>query len=168
MDDTLLNQLNALVGAALRGIVEAGASAEAIGAFAQNYRKEASAILGITPAQPEAPDLQVLVTQAVKEALAEASAGNMGITRAQTKPPCQRFYVMAHGVRTAITLDCDVVEKAVEAKKGIKPARKLIRELAASSPKGIENRSAWVKERLLATIAFSHLPSSDETTLPRH
>lgn len=156
MDDPLLTQLNALVGAALRGLVEVGASAEAIGAFAENYRKEASTILGITPIQQEAPDLQALVTQAVKEALSETP-----LVQPRTPSRSQRFYVTVQGVRTAITLGQDVVEKVVEAKKGIKPARKFIQELAAGCPSGVRNRSGWVKERLLATLAFADIPAGD-------
>ena len=48
MDDDEIKdrQLNALVGGALRGLVESGADDEAVGAFAASYRQKAAKILG--------------------------------------------------------------------------------------------------------------------------
>lgn len=151
-DDTNLSKLNALVGAALRGLVEAGASAEAIGAFATSYRLEAAQLLGIVEAPPEAPDLQSLVTQAVSQALADAGVGNRRRTK---KPTAQKFYVSIDGKKTSVTISRPTATQLIESKGGEDQARQIVQQLATSAPANVKNRSKWIEERILSTLSFA-------------
>lgn len=144
------DQLDALVGAALRGLVNSGASSKAIGEFANKYRREASEILGLVEAKSLEPDLLALVATAVKQALAEANAG--GSQRKATRR--RRFYVRVSGERTSVTIPMETAEKLF-AEKGERQARKFVANLAENAPKTVPNRSRWVEERINATIAFS-------------
>lgn len=151
-----LSKLNALVGAAIRGLVESGASAESIGAFAATYREEASQVLGITSIAPT-PDLTSLVSQAVSIALEHAGVGAQKKTR---KPTAQKFYVFIDGRKTSVTISRATTNRLMESKGGEESARQFVQELANLAPRDVKNRSKWVENHLLATLSFANTPSS--------
>lgn len=161
MDQDNEAKLDALVGAALRGLVEAGASASAIGAFAASYRKEAAQVLGLTPQPAEAPDLLQLVTAAVSMALQETPARRRRTGPA--KPRATKFHVLIAGLRTTITLRADLTEKLLAA-KGKTQAQQFVAQLAENIPPDAPNRSAWVTERVAAALAYPQ----DATSAARH
>lgn len=161
------DKLDALVGAALKGLVEAEASSQAIGRFAASYRQEAAEILGLVESQPEAPDLQQLVTTAVAQALEDAGVVK-GSTRARPKSrrpaPMRRVYVSIQGKRTSLTIPAQDVERAAEQKGGEVEARQFIEALAQTIPAGVENRSKWVRDHLALALAEPTTPAN----LSRH
>lgn len=142
-------KLDALVGAALKGLMEAGASAQAIGSFALSYRQEASQILGISPSKPEAPDLGQLVTEAVSKALGTAGGGR------RFRQPAMKFYVMVGGRRTSVTISAEAATKALESHGGREQVTAAIERLANSAPAEVKNRSKWIEGRLSAVMAFA-------------
>ena len=71
-EDTKDRQINALVGGAVRGLVESGADDEAVGAFAASYRQKAAKILGRPQEALDPPDLTEVIKVAVAQALAAA------------------------------------------------------------------------------------------------
>ena len=151
-DDENLAKLDALVGAALKGLVEAGASAEAIGAFAATYRHEASQVLGITPRQPEVQDLQTLVTHAVTQVLSD-----IGITAnlKKSKPRYKKFYITVDGVRTSVTVSPQTANDLIKAKGSKESARQFVEQIASSAPHEVQNRSGWTEERIIAALSFA-------------
>lgn len=150
--------LDALVGAALKGLVAAGASPSAIGAFAASYRTEAAQVLGILPQPPEAPDLRQLVTDAVADAL--RATPQTGATRSRAT----KFHVLIAGQRTTITLRADLTEKIFAAKGSKTQAQQFVAQLAENTPPDIPNRSAWVAERIAAALVFPQ----ESTSAARH
>lgn len=161
------DKLDALVGAALKGLVEAEASPHAIGRFAASYRQEAAEILGLVESQPQAPDLQQLVTTAVAQALEEAGVVKGATsTRAKNRRPApmRRVYVSIQGKRTSLTIPAQDVERAAEQKGGEVEARQFIEALAQTIPPGVENRSKWVRDHLALALAEPATPQN----LSRH
>lgn len=165
MADDLQDKLNALVGEALRGLVESGAPAEAIGSFAATYRDSAARILGISAAPPAEPDLRVLVTEAVAAALAEAGIGAQKNSRA-ARPKAHRFIVHVGGKRTSVTISAATTEKLMAANQGHRgDVTALLESLANQAPAGEANRSKWVEQRALTTLKFD---ASSDASAARH
>ena len=78
-EDTKDRQINALVGGAVRGLVESGADDEAVDAFAASYRQKAAKILGRPQEALDPPDLTEVIKVAVAQAL--AAAGQVQLKR---------------------------------------------------------------------------------------
>ena len=70
--DPLDPKLNAIVGAAVRALVESGADDERIGAFAAAHRVRVAEILGLSPTPAGPPDLIEVVREAVRGVLSES------------------------------------------------------------------------------------------------
>lgn len=154
MADDIQDKLNALVGEALRGLVESGAAAESIGSFAATYREKASRILGISAAPPAEPDLRALVTDAVATALADAGFGAQKNSRA-ARPKAHRFIVHVSGKRTSVTISAATSEKLLAANQGRRgDVTALLETLANQAPSSEANRSKWVEQRALTTLNF--------------
>ena len=87
MDDDEIKdrQLNALVGGALRGLVESGADDEAVGAFAASYRQKAAKILGRPLEALNPPDLKEVIKLAVAEALADGQQAHQAAPKKSRK-----------------------------------------------------------------------------------
>lgn len=161
-EDTEHDQLDALVGAALKGLVEAGASAQAIGAFANSYRSEASRILGLTEKTSAESDLQELVTEAVSRVLDEA--GVLRKRKRNRAPRAKRFYVLVGGRRTSVTITAAEADRLISEKGGQAQAREFIQHLADIAPPDLENRSLWIRERLHVSAALD----KDTASVVRH
>ena len=138
--------LDAIVGAALKAMVEAGADAAAIGAFANRYRSDVATILGLPEVQQPnaAPDLSAIVAHALRQVLHPVP------TQSDKPPPRRtRINVMIDGRRTSVSIPTAIVHEVQQARLG-KPGRKLqaiVEELAAKAPRDT-NRSAWIVEQL--------------------
>jgi len=138
-------ELNAIVGAALKGLVGSGASSAAIGAFAAEFREEVAAILGHQAQKPQAPDLLALVTQAVQLAL-EGSGAAPRRSRAHAK----RIYVECNGHATSVSLPQDLLDKLDGVTGSRKQTVQTIKDIARAAPEDVANRSRWVRERALS------------------
>ena len=136
-------QLDAIVGAALRGLVQANASNSQIGRFAVEHRLEMAQVLGVEDSRPVETDLQSLVMAAVTTALADFTATN--------QPTRKRYNVTIGGKRTTLTLKSELVEKAKE-QLGRSGAKTLISNLAEASADSTENRSMQVEHRLKVSL----------------
>lgn len=148
-DNRTRRQIDAIVGAALKALVESGADDEFIGAFAENHRTKIAHILGITEAQNALPDLESIIAAAVTNALATAGLDNQRKSRAKTK----RVNVSIAGKRTSVTVNTQILSKLIES-KGAKQAIKIIEELSNSAPQQ-PGRSKWVMQRLESILAFA-------------
>ncbi len=146
-EDLTLRQLNALVGSAVRGLVESGADDEAIGEFAASYREKAAKILGRPTEALHRPDLAEVIQSAVAQAL---SASGPRPSRRQN----DHFTVMINGQKTSITLHKRIVAALTEAKGSSRAANRFIREVARDVPGSAENKSAWVEQRIEALLCF--------------
>lgn len=155
-DDIEPRKLNAIVGSALKALAEGGADDEFIGAFAASHRAKVAKILGHPEAALQPPDLQMIVAQAVTQALADAG---MGKGKASSKQAARRINVVVAGQRTSVTLARNTVAQLVEAKGG-KQANEFIQELVNNAPVGVPNRSGWVEERLRAFLSFGQTGSA--------
>ena len=139
-------KLDALVGAALKGLVESGASAEAIGAFAASYRIQAAQVLGLAAAPPEEPDLLELVTEAVTKVM-----GDLNLTPRKVRRKSRRVFVSIGGNRTSVMITSPTMER-LEKERGAKEAVDLIKQMANIAPVDVKNRSKWVEDKIFATI----------------
>ena len=152
-DDSPQFKLNALVGAALRGLVQSGADDQAIGAFAAEHRERVAQILGM--AAPVAPvDLQAVIESAVAQG---------GKPRRQSGA-ARRVYVVVAGVRTSVTIPSALFEEVAAAGGGAKEARRLAEQYANQAPDE-GNRSGWTVERLRGHLALHEAPGAAQ---PRH
>jgi hypothetical protein len=140
------DQIDAIVGAALKAMVESGVGHARVGAFASSFRDEVAGILGAKQAKPAEPDLLQMVTQAVRLAMADSAPG----ASARKSQTAERIHVYVGGKRTSVTLLAEGLRKLDEAAGGRKAAKAIIQELAASAPADADNRSAWIQERMLA------------------
>lgn len=146
-----LSKLNILVGEAIKGLVDSGASAESIGVFAADFRNKAAIVLGLEASHPEAPDIQEVVKDAVSQVLEEA-----GLLKrlAKSPEPVKRFMVLVAGKRTSVSLSSAAAEKLITAKGSRKAANQLLTQLANSTPADVANRSKWIEERVWTALQF--------------
>jgi len=142
------DEVDAIVGAALKALVESGAARARIGAFAASFRDEVSSILGRKPIEPEAPDLLALVTQAVKTAIADPSINPA--VRSTRKPGAVKMYVTVQGRRTSVSMPADLVTGLDAVTGGRRQTATLVEQLAQSAPHDVPNRSRWIHERARA------------------
>ncbi len=163
-DDSPQFKLNALVGAALRGLVQSGADDQAIGAFAAEHRERVAQILGMAAAPVAPVDLQAVIESAVAQGIEKAqSQGRLGKARRQAGA-ARRVYVVVAGVRTSVTIPSALFEEVAAAGGGAKEARRLAEQYANQAPDE-GNRSGWTVERLRGHLALHEAPGAAQ---PRH
>ncbi len=151
MDDTSeTRKLNAIVGAAIKSLVESGAGDEFVGSFAMSHRAKVAKILDAAEPESDGPDLLTVVTQAVKLALEQA-----GVTRSK-ESGTKRVNVEVAGRRTSVTLSKIALDQLVKSKGSTQQAKTVVQDLANTAPANVENRSAWIEERLLGLLAFTN------------
>lgn len=144
------DELDAIVGAALKAMVQSGAARAHLGAFAASFREEVAEILGRKPAKPEAPDLLELVTQAVRQAIADPGL----LAGASRKAPgARRVYVSVNGRPTSVTIAREALETLERSVGDRRKTKAIIQQLAQNAPADVPNRSAWVQDRVRALVA---------------
>lgn len=146
------DQLDAIVGTALKAMVASGADSVTLGAFAASFRDEVAGILGLKPAKPPEPDLLQLVTHAVRQALVDQGIASASV-QTQIAPraePAKRVYVTVAGKPTSVTLSAESLRKLEAFAGGRKQAKAIVQQLAGSAPVDAGNRSAWIQERMLS------------------
>lgn len=154
------DQIDAIVGAALKAMVESGVNRARLGAFAANFRVEVAEILGRSPAKPAEPDLLTIVKQAVREVVADP-ANAVAPRRARAKT-AQRVYVTVNGKATSMTLSVESLASLDEISGARKKSKAIIQQLAESAPANVSNRSRWVQERLVAWAAANANPKDEQ------
>lgn len=154
-NDLDTRKLNAIVGSALRGLVESGASDEAIGAFAQDHRTKVSQLLGIAAAKPQEVDLNALVSSVVLKALDELGVGSGQASR----KPAARVIVEVRGAKTSVSIKRALMDRLVASKGGQKEASAMLEELANAAPADTLNRSKWVAERVESILQMQSTAS---------
>lgn len=149
-NDPKEDELDAIVGAALKAMVESGAGRARLGAFAASFRDEVAQILGRKEAKPEEPDLLALVTQAVRQAIADPSMA----AGARPKPlGAKRIYVLVNGRPTSVTIDRETLDGLERSVGGRKKSKAIIQELVETAPPDVSNRSGWVRDRLISFMS---------------
>lgn len=136
-----IRKLNAIVGSALRGLAESGASDEAIGAFAHDHRMKVSQLLGMEGVPTQQVDLETVVTKVLEQ---------MGVAPYKAaRQPAARIIVEVRGAKTSISINRRLMDRLVAAKGGEKGvAKATIEELANAAPADALNRSKWVAEHV--------------------
>jgi 3-oxoacyl-(acyl-carrier-protein) synthase len=148
-DEIDLRKINAIVGAAIKAVVESGADDEFVGAFAATHRAKVARILEHPEEALQGPtDLLALVTQAVAQALGEAGIGS------NRRAPAKRINVVIAGRRTSVTLSREILDRLIEAKGSQSQANNFVQELASNLPADVPNRSRWIEERVRAFLNF--------------
>ena len=148
-DEIKDRQLNALVGGAVRGLVESGADDEAIGAFASTYRQKAAKILGRPQEALDPPDLTDIIKEAVAQALAAAQ-----VKPKRSRKQNEHFTVSIRGQKTSVTIHKDVVAQLAEAKGSKAEVSRFVREVAKDVPDSVENKSEWIEHRITTILRF--------------
>jgi hypothetical protein len=151
--DSVQQQIDSIVGEAIKGLVESGADAAFVGAFAARHRAAVSKILGATEAGDSAPpDLLELVAKGARLALEQA-----GLVKNKSRDgsTARRISVMVAGKRTTVSVATPLMQQLVEARGDEARAIQLVQDIAKNAPADAKNRSAWLSERLRAAIVFS-------------
>lgn len=157
-------QLNAIVGAAIKAMAEAGATPERLGAFAAEFRTHVAGVMGGEPRVDE-PDLLGLVKMAVREVIGETSSATQPVqptlvTGAASAAGVRRVYVSISGKRTSVSIPESVYETLSKTVGGSpRVIKRRIEAVAQEVPIEVENRSAWITERL-RTMALANLPET--------
>lgn len=143
------SRLDTLVGEALRAIVESGADAAFIGAFAASHRQRVAQILGVAekPADVAAGvDLVELVERVVTE-LEERRA---------SRPRKPKFNLEVAGRRTSVSLSTASLQLLQASKVSPRQARSILESLAATCPARPQtSRSTWVETHLQAALEMA-------------
>jgi hypothetical protein len=147
-----------LLGEAVRLLVQSGVTGAAITDFIQAYSTVVHATLAAPPAAPN--DMKAQLKEALKEALQEIAPTGKQSSSALRK----QVGVLVNGARTTLSLDRNLVERAVIVAGGKKQAQQLVEELANTKPESEPVRSTWVEtqlqQRLLLLKAESTLSKS--------
>lgn len=143
--DNKTQQLNAIVGEALKALVEIGVAPDQVGAFAISYPPRAAVLLGQGTPESEVVDLEELIHRSVVKAM---RAANTVLEKATSDAPKTRINVVVQGKRTSVTIRKSMVEAATEARGSQVKGKALIQDLAATAPVDVVNRSAWTEEAL--------------------
>lgn len=162
-DEIKDRQLNALVGGAVRGLVESGAEDEAIGAFAASYRQKAAKILGHPQEATSPPDL----TAVIKEAVTQALAASGQVTPKTSRRQNEHFTVLIGGQKTSVTIHKEVIARLSEAKGSKSEVSRFVREVAKDVPETVANKSEWIEERIGAVLRFE-AEAAGNSTSARH
>lgn len=156
-------QLNAIVGAAIKAMAEAGVSPERLGSFAAEFRTHVKTVMGCEPRSAE-PDLLSVVKTAVREAMSEAKAvvSLVPEATASSEPAAgvRRIYVTIGGKRTSVSIP-ESVYGSLERQAGGsgRAVKRQIEAVAQEAPANLENRSGWITERLRA-MALADIPDT--------
>lgn len=137
-------QLDAIVGEALKALVDSGASPEFLGRFDATYRSRFAAHLNV-PTEPP-PDLKATITEAVSLAVQQVFADQAD--RGPGRDERVRLQVVCAGKRTSVSVRKSRVDKVVEALGSKQDSLRTIRELAAAAPAELDNRSAWLEAQI--------------------
>jgi Flp pilus assembly CpaF family ATPase len=134
-------QLNAIIGVALRALVDAGAEPAFLGSFVDRYRSEFAKQLDIPAQSP--PDLNALIVSAVAEAV-----GVAGVAKNRRGRKTQQVNVLVNGQRTSVTVRKDRLHAVEQLVGGHKEARRVVQQFASQVPAEVETRSTWIDAQL--------------------
>ena len=155
-------QLDAILGECLKALVDSGAGASFLGSFTTHYRDRFAQHLGVSTQQ--VPDLKGVIADAVTQAVQKALGEHEG--RGSTKDKRVRIMVLCGGKRTSVSVRQSRLDKISLAAGSSNESTKIVREIAASSPVDVENRSQWVEDHI---DAFLQLRSQEPSAvLARH
>ncbi|MBC7619096.1 MAG: hypothetical protein H7293_08935 [Candidatus Saccharibacteria bacterium] len=168
-DDFSLSKLNALVGAALRGLIQSGADDQAIGAFAAEHRERVAQILGMPAASTEHPDLSAIVAAAVAEGIANGLlvAGKSKSRQRPAGTEFRRVFIVVAGVRTSVTVPNELLAKVATATGSTKAARRLV-ETYANQATDEQNRSGFTVNGLTQYLTLMQSTAGEGSATPRH
>ena len=156
---TTPDQLNAIVGAAIQAMAEAGVSAQHLGAFAASYRIQVEKILGNATTLGE-PDLLGLVKTAVREVMADSVPDPRKAETGRSAEAVRRIYVRIGERRTSVSIPADVYAAVVAREAGsTRKAARWIESVAQQAPEDVDNRSAWIVEQMRAMHALGEIPT---------
>lgn len=141
--------LDAIVGLALRALVESGADAAYVGRFAATHRQDVARVLGQDHSIASPVDIETVIQQAVRAAMTD-----LGLAQAKTatRPAKVRINVRVRGHRTTVSLDNTVLERLRAVQPSTEVVEAVLNQLANQAPQTTKNRSAWVERRLLHLI----------------
>lgn len=149
-------QLNAIIGEAIKALVDSGASPSFLGSFAAVYGPRFAQHLGVNTEAP--PDLRTVITEAVTDAVHKALSHQPDSAESGKTVPIQ---VICGGKRTSVTVRQSRIDQLAQISS--KP-RKLVRELAAAAPANSDNRSAWLDQQIEAYLALQNQPRAGAST----
>lgn len=155
------DKLDAIVGAAIQALANAGADARMIGSFAAQHRQKVAELLNIPSTPTPVVDMKELVDLAVTtvtNALQER-----GVLRANSSPRLERLNVIVGKTRTTVSVEKPTLDKLIEMMGSKKAAKQYIEQVANNAPKGTPNRTDWVTEQLTTYIQLEdHVSDSQQ------
>ena len=158
-EDIVERQVNAIVGAAIRALVESGADDTFIAQFALSHRIKVASIL--EHREPTAPPrLEDIISATIDEIVKRGL-----VPSAPRKEKAQRINVLINGVRTSVTVPGTLMEALVSNAGTLKEARQMIKLAATDLDAHVETnqRSSVLRtqlERQLASIKQAAAPRS--------
>lgn len=152
-------QINALVGEAIKALVDAGVSADVVGAFAISYPSKVASIMGQPSPSSELVDLERVIHDTVLTALTSAGVVNGRINK---DSHVKRINVLVKGQRTSVGVTDAMFSALVELKGSPSRARTVVNELANQAPSEVQNRSAWVGDQLMGFLMLSKQGAAED------
>lgn len=153
-NDQDLRKVNEIVGEALKALVDSGVPVEFVGAFATTYPAKVAQIMG-SPRPVASLDLEQLIQATVARTVETVIAGRPRKLREQT---VSKVNVTVHGKRTTVTLGKELLASLVSVCGSPRKATEIVRRCAQDAPLNVENRSAWMAEKLQGYLPMDSLP----------
>ncbi len=144
--------LNAILGEAIKALVESGASAAFIGGFSSTHGARFAKHLQIPVESP--PDLKAVITEAVQQALSASPA--LSVSMENGKKELVRLQVLVNGRRTSVSVRKSRVEQVIQLAGTRQEGHRIVRDLAGRAPDGLKNRSGWLDSQIEAYLQLQH------------
>jgi len=153
--------VNALVGEAVKLLSSAGASADILGAFAVGYPAKVMELVGKPRPEQEAVDLEQLVLDTMTTALRRA-----GLVRSEVAkdPTRMTVNVQIQGRRTSVKVRSALLNTLTEVTGTKESAKRAIQDIADSMPGDVQNRSAWIDDKINGFLMMSKTDQSKAMT----
>ena len=153
-NDQDLRKVNEIVGEALKALVDSGVPVEFVGSFATTYPAKVAQIMG-SPGKPVASmDLEQLIQATVARTVETVVAGRPRKLREHT---VTKVNVTVHGKRTTVTLGKELLASLASVCGSPRKATEIVRRCAQDAPLNVENRSAWMAEKLQGYLSHDSL-----------
>ena len=151
-------KLNAIVGSALKAMVESGVDEKVLGAFAFAHRNKVANILGIQTAAQQEQALRAQIAEELVQQVAKDLGQTLSATLAKISahPKKIRKNIVINGSRTAVTVDEANYQSLVQS-KGEDGALAALNDLASKTPKDVANRSGWINTQIQSLVALQDM-----------
>lgn len=152
MNETDQQRINAIVGEALKTLVDGGAPVDVIGMFATVYPQKVAKIMGTPSPTLDMENLKSIIKETVVSTIQEA--GLKGL-RERNRESFDRLTVSSKGKRTSISVSASVMNQVRNTIGNKRETTALIQKLVDEVPPNTKNRSQWIDDQLNGFLLLS-------------